>query len=445
MELNARNLNENLQYFGHDTTEAGCQRFIDESLAAKADLDSLFKKSPNYNGNHQIVFDEHFERDLSYSEIAEVLRTFLDKVDAKKNVLKNKDENGKNLEQALAVGTNIPAVVDIRSLDRMENAFSGNIDAFDCDGITKKSKTNYNTLLKFFEVFKYKGAVTALDEDFSTRLTAVADYNNVPLKFPVGLKTGKAFNRVFNYYKFSGLKGYEKEFAKYSDLVAARDVKWKVVISTNPIDFLRMSFGVNWSSCHTTDPNNRRGIKLLNSNSYHGMYMNGCQSYALDNTSFIVYVVSESTDRNHPEEAGKIYRNMFQYKDGYLLQGRVYPQGKDGATDLYKKIRTFVQREIATCFGIEFIDNGTFGDTWAKCGGAHNKYTEIESYGHHYRDYNNASDCNMTRIKAIAPYDQTGEITRIEIGHESICLKCGRYESESSRFGDRSLTHSYCR
>ena len=77
-----------------------------------------------------------------------------------------------------------------------------------------------------------------------------------------------------------------------------------------------------------------KGAKLLNAG-----YM----------TTFIYGGMPESF------EDGKIYRNMFHYNNGFLVQGRIYPQGNDGATDLYKKSYRMAEKTELELFGFTDI------------------------------------------------------------------------------------------
>ncbi|MBQ4155309.1 MAG: hypothetical protein IJD90_00720, partial [Clostridia bacterium] len=142
-------------------------------------------------------------------------------------------------------------------------------------------------------------------------------------------------------------KVYDIEFAKYADMVSGGKRKIKFFISVNPLDYLTMSFGVNWASCHTIDRENRRRMD----NSYSGAYCGGTMSYMLDHVSIVTYVHNTMPESY---ETGKVYRNMFHLGgDGVLLQGRVYPQGNDGCTDLYKEFRGIMQKELTKLLGLE--------------------------------------------------------------------------------------------
>jgi hypothetical protein len=223
--------------------------------------------------------------------------------------------------------------------------------------------------------------------------------------FTVGMKTSRAFNRLCAKFNVDKAPAYNKLFAQYADMVSGLKRKLKFYISVNPLDYLTMSFGNSWSSCQTIDKKNKRNMP----NSYQGMHCGGVLSYMLDGASFITYAHNKATE---DYEEGKIYRNMFHFGGGTLVQGRIYPQGNDGATDLYKTFRRFMQIELTKMLGLN-------ADAWVKssnsCG--HN----VSSYGVHYRDYTTFGGCNVSY-----PREMPNAVHNvIVVGHERICPKCG--------------------
>jgi hypothetical protein len=149
-------------------------------------------------------------------------------------------------------------------------------------------------------------------------------------------------------------------------------------------------------------------------------------SYLLDETSIITYVHDHATEDH---EEGKIYRNMFHFNNGTLIQGRIYPQGNDGATDLYKEFRGIMQDELSRLLNLD-------PNEWVKrnCGCGEN----TASYGVHYYDYLNFRECNVS-FAAEIPGSRHNVV---RIGHKRICPNCG-YEV-SDREDSGWLTHEDC-
>jgi hypothetical protein len=120
---------------------------------------------------------------------------------------------------------------------------------------------------------------------------------------------------------------------------------------------------------------------------------------------------------------------MFHFYNGTLVQGRVYPQGNDGATDLYTIFRRCMQKELTKLLGLN-------ADEWIKrnrsCG------YHVVSYGVHYRDYDHFSGCNVSYPREMS-FAAEGLIV---VGHSRICPWCGYEVSDSDDSG--YLHHEDC-
>ena len=113
---------------------------------------------------------------------------------------------------------------------------------------------------------------------------------------------------------------------------------------------------------------------------------------------------------------------MMHYCKGWLVQGRVYPQANDGATNLYDKFRGLFQAIWSTCLGVD--------NNWSDEGEAQDYDETIDSYGVHYRDYLSFEDCNVTCLQS---YDSMRLSSgSIKIGHSGICQYCGKEYSRDS-------------
>ena len=403
-----------LTKYGHRNTEHGVCTMLNEYFANKKDLIELFQKSDHYMGDMRIMIDIELERENSASDIWDFCNSFYTDVGASKLLLKYKDEDGKKIDDYLRTGVKCITAKNLMKpevIDKLKKAKVAQ-SKFAADGATIESHANenecYSTVLKF-----RKASSSTISKDFS---------DSVAEKYKVreGMKTSRAFNRVCGFYGIDKLPKYNKLFAKYADMVSGLKRKLKFFISVNPIDYLTMSFGVNWASCHTIDKENRRGMD----NSYSGMYCGGTVSYMLDSTSIVTFV------HNHIPtdwEDGKIYRCMFHYGKNILVQSRVYPQGNDGRTDLYKVFRNYMQDVLTPLLNLT-------DSTWRKkedgC-----VSDNVQSYGVHYRDYTTFEDCNVS-------YPRERSESRdnvIDIGHSGICANCGGPITENGR-----ISHSSC-
>jgi len=156
----------------------------------------------------------------------------------------------------------------------------------------------------------------------------------------------------------------------------------------------------------------------------------------LDKNSFVTYVVpieekNGITSTQRPDRWDKIYRNMFHLQGQQLIQGRIYPQGKDGATDLYKVMRFNMQEALCEMWGINYIDSGNGNDTWVSRGSTKDNTSWYNTLGCNYQDYRYFRDCNLSKVR------NSDNDLPIEIGHEQIDVFCG--ESLSGCSGKISL------
>lgn len=403
-----------LTKYGHRNTEHGVCTMLNEYFTNKKDLIELFQKSANYIGDMRIMIDIELERENNADDIYSFCENFYNNVGASKLILKYEDEYGKKIDDYIRTGIKCITAKDLMKPEvvaKLKNVTDAR-NKFADDKATLASHAIENecySAMRKFKMFR----LSTIDKEFSESM-------DEKYKVREGMKTSRAFNRVCGFYGIDKLPNYNKLFAKYADMVSGLKRKLKFFISVNPIDYLTMSFGVNWASCHTIDKGNRRGMD----NAYSGMYCGGTVSYMLDSTSIVTFV------HNHVPtdwEDGKIYRCMFHYGKDILVQGRVYPQGNDGRTDLYKVFRNYVQDELAPIIGLT--------DTvWRKKEDG-DVSGNVDSYGVHYRDYTNFENCNVS-------YPRERSESRdnvINIGHSGICANCGKPITENGR-----ISHGSC-
>ena len=224
----------------------------------------------------------------------------------------------------------------------------------------------------------------------------------------VGEKTSRAVNRICTYLGYNKIDGYNKAFAKYADSLSPTVIKRRTILSVNPLDYLTMSFGNSWASCHTIDKSNRRGAD----NHYNGAYSTGTISYMLDTSSMVFYTVSDSYDGNEFWSQPKINRQMFHWGEEKLIQSRLYPQSNDICSDEYKTYRNVVQEIISTAFD--------FPNLWTLKTGTENASRFVCSLGTHYRDYEYFDNCSLSRIKG------SENDNHVTVGHNPMCVRCGK-------------------
>lgn len=244
------------------------------------------------------------------------------------------------------------------------------------------------------------------------------------IRAKAGEKTTRVINKLLTYLNYNQDENYNREYAKYADALTPMTIKRHTILSINPIDYLTMSFGNSWSSCHTIDKRNKRKMP----NGYEGQYSSGTMSYMLDSTSMVFYTVDAKYDKNDFYFQDKINRQMFHYGEDKLIQGRLYPQSNDGASDYYKQNRNIVQGIISNSFN--------FPNLWIKKSDDASEYTS--SIGTHYRDYEHFSDCNVSIIKS------SDNTKYVRIGHDPICIECGEEHDDEENINCCSSGRYYC-
>lgn len=206
----------------------------------------------------------------------------------------------------------------------------------------------------------------------------------------------------------------EKEFAKYADAITPRTIEKTAVFSLNFCDFLLMSNGNSWASCHYI---NTHGLFHENGDShYRGMHRRGTLSYAEDDCSFIFYTIPSKLEKEN-FLTPKIDRMCCQYKSGYLITGKLYPNNDN---ELRTLVRHFVQDTIASLIQIPSQWRVTY-DTNKIVG-----EVETADDSGHYPDY--AYDGQHPARSVLKPLIAQEDIPLpvMTIGAPGLCVCCGK-------------------
>ena len=333
--------------YGHDNSEHGVCVLLNTYFTEKEPLIKLISSSKNYIGDLRISTVHLFDRAIDADDVYHAVANFMRGVRTA-NFYKMADDKGKTFFDYFTTGKTSYTIDTLPSAEE-QSAMKEIIRKFDYNNFaTKQSVNKAGDFFNYIGIFKNIN-YSKVQNDF--KYTAGRN-GEKRLVIKAGTKTSRAFNQVCRHYgvdKFDPetvvvtkdgaqvektIYPYDKAFAAYADIVSELQRKLNFVISVNPLDYLTMSFGVNWKSCH---------------NISGGAWKGGCLSYMLDGTSIITYVI---TDLNEPiHENPKIYRQMFHYDNGLFMQNRLYPQGNDGATNLYEKFRNFVKKLNSTLSG----------------------------------------------------------------------------------------------
>ena len=247
------------------------------------------------------------------------------------------------------------------------------------------------------------------------------------LKAVSGQKMSKLIRKWCVLIGLDKWENFEREYAKFSDAINPLELNETLVFSWNPMDYLTMSFGTNWTSCHSIDKFNRHGYGCRGE--YGGCKSSGVLSYMLDQTSVILYTIKKDEDDGTVPlwNLGKVTRQMFHidFNTGKLIvQGRLYPNDQSDAgmcTDIkiYQPYREIVQRIVSQAFDIPNLWKKNEKGTSACC-------DVIDTYGTHYPDYEHYGNCNVSKHTSLDDNDHI----HIIVGHDPICPSCGNEHDE---------------
>ena len=281
--------------------------------------------------------------------------------------------------------------------------------------INKDKAKEMKDILSFInEVSSNPHMFTTKDEiEYLNQLTESLD-----LRIVAGQKFSRIINKLCTKVGIDKVEGYQQKFAKFGDDINELSIKRHTIISINPIDYLTMSFGNSWASCHTIDKLNDRYCP----NSYSGQWSGGTLSYMLDGSTVVFYTVDKAYDGTDFELQNKVNRCMFNLGEDKLIQGRVYPQSNDGDQTIYNEVRAIMQKTVSEMFNVNNL--------WILKQGTSACSEVTYSQGAHYRDYLHYGNCNVSYLKPDSGYEKNPK--RIVIGHKGICPTCGEEHSSEN-------------
>lgn len=355
-----------LDEYDYEYQNNALNEIIDEWASQKATLINAFKKHPNYvDGKFLIAFDYNYERGLDIDVILSFSRYLDDVIRQCSDFVPDDIKSQRDAERRPLLP------------EHLYDFLTYNLDRY----ITGRT----------------------ISEDTAKYLEQI-----IPQIHPhTGEKSSRVINRICTYLGYNKHPDYNREFAKFADGLSPLTIKRHTVVSINPLDYLTMSFGNSWASCHTIDKNNKRGMP----NSYSGMYSSGTMSYMLDSSSMVFYTVDSAYDGNDYWTQPKINRQMFHYGEDKLVQGRLYPQDNDDDGEAYTPYRNIVQSIMSAIFD--------FPNLWNLKRGTSAASLYIQTRGTHYADYTNFENCSLSRIK-----DRANENSFV-VGADPICVCCG--------------------
>lgn len=372
-------MKKTLDKYGHYYETFALEKIIDTWAENKADLIEAFKKHPNYlEGKFMIAFDMDYDRQIE-RKFSRAFSGWLytDVMRSMKDTLPTE-------------------VKDIEDIYISE--FWGLI------GHNKDKDTDLPiNVFNFLFNLENHAERTIRDEDAKMLMETLPNAH-----IQTGMKMSRAVNKLCTYLGYNKHPDYNREFAKYADSLSPLKITRHTVLSINPIDYLTMSIGNSWSSCHTINKNNG------------GCYSSGTVSYMLDGSSMVFYTVDADYNGDKYFNQPKITRQMFYYGEEKLVQSRLYPQSNDYSAEAeYKNCRQIVQEIVSL-----ILD---FPNYWTVSKGTGNTGKYIKGEGTHYEDYCYFNNCTLSRIKG------SENENCFTVGHDPICIECGcEHNTENS-------------
>ena len=427
-----------------DKHEVGYNRSAVEIIKSeweknKADLLEKFRKHPNWDEeNLAIVFREsEYERALNNSAISDfnewvdkIIRKKISEVSRKKEYdeaylkkekfgdavyyLNNSCFNGMNL-----MINGEPARTVLK--EKYNEAYSEYNEIANETTILLGVRVDVETDTKYRRVILALRDFLGVESNFATEELAEKVNNRIPeIEAVAGQKISRIIQKICktidldkyveinDYGTYTRDDGYNRQYAILCNEINPIKYKRITVISLNPIDYWSMSHGYNWKSCHYVGDDD------------DGCYSSGTESYMLDRTSVIYYVIDENYEGREYYTQKKINRAVFCIGEegNAILEARVYPDDRDGGDNsLGKQFRDVMSKVISDIYNVN--------NYWSIVKGSSECGNRTRSYGTHYRDYVEYSNGVMMINKS---YD--GEVC-IEIGHDPICPVCGEEHGET--------------
>lgn len=242
--------------------------------------------------------------------------------DAKKNLMDvfRKHPNWNEKEKCIVCDLQISRATDLRSVASAANELFSKMTSYNVFNIeSARSYLRIQDLLASYCSYRYDECVMVLDRITDGIKSSLIRASMSDDGISTGMKASRLINAVMKKFNLTDVPNYNKEFAICSDAMAVKPLTVKYVVSLNICDFVTMSHGNSWSSCHS----------FRN----HGGWHAGSLSYANDNVTVITYGLDKGFDKDVYYNQDKIFRQLFMINKDRTeyIQSRMYP-----ASNTYK-------------------------------------------------------------------------------------------------------------
>lgn len=232
-----------------------------------------------------------------------------------------------------------------------------------CNEILTQRIFNEKTLSEFRDVCLYLKSMSSYREDqgvlkIGTRTKDVLSRKSLLQDINFDQKASRVMSAIMSANGVERNHEVEKLFAAYADAVSIKTLRYKFILSINPTDFITMSHGNSWHSCHSFKDN--------------GCYHSGCLSYALDNSTMIAYIIPEDSAGDYCH-VPKVKRLLYMLSDDgkSIMSTKMYPNNNDNGA------RSTFDRTVQEMFEAVTSDSFEYDGRYY-----------LVTHGKHYPDYN---------------------------------------------------------
>lgn len=385
-----------LKQYGHSYTDEGVSKVASEWLKAKTPLIEILEKNPNWDSeNLSIVIQQATKRATDEELACRVISDLF-------------EHNGNFLSNRLNV---IDEAVRRRGGDGIsyDNGFYYNV----YKGATEEEAKEVDKCYSLYQINRYLRNVfreisqkegSEITQDDANSLDRFIHIRGIA---KVGQKKTRAFRAIFKELGFEAFDGYERLYAKLADSLTEKQFFNCYHISVHPLDYLLMSNGNSWRSCHMIDG---------------GCYQVGTVSYLLDEGT-VVFYNTETHDGNKTDYAllPKLSRNLFMISRNrnVVLQSRAYPSNNESIRELNRNV---FQEQWALSLGIQ--------NSWVKFSVSDStidNYIDRKDGARNYRDYREPGYRTLFRVKGltVSNKERPSYEEKMQVGVCPICFECG--------------------
>ena len=302
----------------------------------------------------------------------------------------------------------------------------GDMFNFVANNAGEKPKTELLGAIQNVMFHMGNGEPPLVTKDFINSITDRLTIDSIPKQvrscLSCGCRITKLVRKAFEFLELSSGKifnattlkvgddSFDKIYARFSDCLSELTVEKITLLSVHFNDFMLMSNGNSWSSCHFINSNNI--FHEHTGQSVRGEYKQGCLSYALDAPSMILYTLPATYDGSEYYRCPKLTRMCCQYENGVLITGKCYPNNED---NLITRYRNILQQVLSQCG--RFPNLWTFSKNTEKI----EMFAKTQSGSAHYPDYSYSRQKPTVSMCRNVTFDLDNPMI---IGSKAHCLFC---------------------